>query len=286
MIGIRQGCFGDVRTRILSVPGAGPPILLLHGFGDRAETWRLVLNRLEDAGLRAHAMDLPGFGGADPLAPGPMAVQFDAFVDAALDDWGPLVLVGNSLGAATAVRAGARRPDAVLGVIALNDPLNARHLPARLARAHRVPPTVWRAAARLPVPRPVLRWATAQTVRRVLYGPGNRPDPAVLAQWRRTVAGAADLSQLARGAMDYAYETGSAHGGITVSCPTLIVHGGQDRIIPIGSSHRLHQQLSGSGFVVLPRAGHCPQLDAPEDVTELIVAMHRSCATGAGELAR
>jgi pimeloyl-ACP methyl ester carboxylesterase len=42
--------------------GDGPPVLLCHGFPDRAELWRDVAARLRDAGRRTLVPDMRGFG--------------------------------------------------------------------------------------------------------------------------------------------------------------------------------------------------------------------------------
>ena len=64
-------CLGGVHTRRLSVPGSGVPIALLHGFADSADTWRGVLTAFDTAGRAAFAVDMPGYGHADPRTPGP-----------------------------------------------------------------------------------------------------------------------------------------------------------------------------------------------------------------------
>ncbi|MCV7358352.1 alpha/beta fold hydrolase [Mycolicibacterium fluoranthenivorans] len=273
MIAESRATYNGVGTRVLSVSGCGTPVILLHGYADSADTWRAVLARLAAAGRRALAVDLPGFGRAGRRRSGPMLPQFDSFADALLDDTGPAVLVGNSLGAATAVRAADRRPDVVRALVALDDPINARHWLARAARYREVPTGFWRTAARLPIPAVTLRWATERGVRRVLYGPGAPADPDVLARWNRTVASQAAVANLGRYALQYARETAAGHCGVRVSCPTVVVHGARDRIIPVDASRVLHQQIPGSELVVLPGSGHCPQLDDPDAVARLIVAL-------------
>src|SRR3954451_12027631 len=74
---------GGHRTRALELEGDGPPLLLLHGFADSADTWRRTLERLARNGRRALALDLPGFGAAGRLKPGPVLPQLDAFATAA-----------------------------------------------------------------------------------------------------------------------------------------------------------------------------------------------------------
>lgn len=273
MITERRASYGGVGTRVLSVPGDGTPIVLLHGYADSADTWRGVLTRLEAAGRRAVAVDLPGFGQADPRRPGPMVPQFDAFADAVLAETGPAVLVGNSLGAATAVRAAARNTGAVKALVALDDPLNAQHWLARQARGRAVSERFWLRVARIPMPATVLRGATRCLAPKVLYGPGVAADPDVVAYWTRTASCATDVAMLGRHAFQYAYESAAAHRGVRVGCPTVIVHGARDRIIPVHSSRILHQQIPGSDLVILPRSGHCPQLDNAAEVVRIIAGL-------------
>ena len=45
--------------------GSGPPVLLLHGFPDSSHLWRHQIRALVDAGYRAIAPDLRGFGDSD-----------------------------------------------------------------------------------------------------------------------------------------------------------------------------------------------------------------------------
>lgn len=273
MISECPATFNGVDTRLLGVPGSGGAVVLLHGYADSADTWRAVLACLAAEGQRALAVDLPGFGRAGPRGPGPLLPQFDAFVDALLDQTGPALLVGNSLGAATAVRAADRRPHLVRGLVALDDPVNARHWLARMARYRDIPARVWREVARVPVPSKVLQWMATRALRQVLYGPGTTSDPEVLAYWSQLLANGSDVAYLGRYALQYARETTAGHRGIRVSCPTVVVHGARDRIIPVQSSQLLHQQIPGSELVILPRSGHCPQLDDPETVARLVVGL-------------
>lgn len=271
MITESRATFGGVGTRVLSVAGNGRPVVLLHGYADSADTWRSVLTRLEALGRNAFAVDLPGFGRADRRHAGPLLPQFDAFADAILSELGPAILVGNSLGAATAVRAATRNPEVVHGLVALDDPLNARHWPARVARSRDVPVQFWTGVGRIPVPRRAVRWAAQQGVARVLYGTRATPaDPVVITHWTRTFDSQASVAALGRYAFQYARETSGGHRDVRVACPTVVVHGARDRIIPVDASRILHQQIPGSEFVVLPRSGHCPQLDDPDAVVRLI----------------
>src|SRR5262245_22847855 len=95
------------RTRVLELEGFGPGIVLLHGWGDSADTWRPLLAELGRRGRRAIAVDLPGFGQATKLQTGAILPQLDAFAHELVSEWGagePVVVAGNSLGGCVALR--------------------------------------------------------------------------------------------------------------------------------------------------------------------------------------
>jgi 3-oxoadipate enol-lactonase len=101
-----------------AVGGDGPPVVLVHGLGGAASNWRLLAPLL--AGRRRVVVpELPGHGGSAPL---PATVHVDALADAALavveaEDALPAPWIGHSLGGLVALRAAARRPEAVLAIV-------------------------------------------------------------------------------------------------------------------------------------------------------------------------
>ena len=50
-----------------------------------------------------------------------------------------------------------------------------------------------------------------------------------------------------------------------IECPTLIVTGDGDRVIPGASSHVLHERIPGSRLEVIPGAGHLFFLERPDE---------------------
>lgn len=86
--------------------GSGTPVVLLHGFPDSADMWRLQVPALVDAGFRVIVPDLRGFGDSDRAASDEDYFIFNAVADviAIADalDVGTFHLVGHDYGAATA----------------------------------------------------------------------------------------------------------------------------------------------------------------------------------------
>jgi 2-(acetamidomethylene)succinate hydrolase len=101
--------------------GEGPPLLLLHGVTANAYVWLPVMELLADS-YHCVAIDQRGHGRTGMPRDGQFdaaAYARDAADLAAFIGCGPVTLVGHSLGARNAIVAGAMRPDAVAGVIAI-----------------------------------------------------------------------------------------------------------------------------------------------------------------------
>lgn len=111
MIDIDDG----LRLRALSL-GAGPLVLMLHGFPGLGYSWRHQMQPLARAGFHAVALDALGYGGSDrPLAPTHYTSdRQNAYLNAVLDHYGVqrAVIIGQDFGAQYAwnfaVRSAAR----------------------------------------------------------------------------------------------------------------------------------------------------------------------------------
>lgn len=274
MIAERRAAYGGYRTRELFVEGAGPTLVLVHGFGHPAPCWRPVLERCERAGQAAVAVDLPGFGLADPLRPGPVLPQLVRYLEAVVTVWGavtPVVLVGNSLGASTSVRLLDTAPGLpVRGLLAL-DMAGAHWTPlVRMAFAGKARPLA--GLAGLPLPR-LLRGSAESIAAWLLYGDPRSADPgmtrllidpilcrsarrALVSVGRRVQPEVAVLAQVRQ-----------------ITCPTIVVHGARDPLVPAAVSQNLHASVPGSRFVLLDGIGHCPHLDAPDQIVALAMEL-------------
>lgn len=114
----------------IAAQGAGPLVLLLHGFPETSYAWRHQLAGLSSAGFRAVAPDLRGFGLSDcPIESG-RYTTLDIIGDLVgiLDALGETnaVVVGNDWGATIAWQAALLRPDRFRAVVALGVPMMDR----------------------------------------------------------------------------------------------------------------------------------------------------------------
>ncbi len=101
--------------------GEGPPVLFLHGVTANAYVWLPVMELLAGS-CHVVAIDQRGHGRTGLPRDGRFGAEAyarDAADVAAFIGPGPVVLVGHSLGARNAIVAGALRPEAVAGVIAI-----------------------------------------------------------------------------------------------------------------------------------------------------------------------
>jgi pimeloyl-ACP methyl ester carboxylesterase len=250
--------------------GAGPPLVLIHGFSDTWRTWQLVLPALE----RRHdvlALTLPGHAGGPPID-GPITDELLAdAVERAMDDAGfeTAHLVGNSLGGYVALQLAARGRARTVVALApaggwadgdqsFRDTLAFQSELLALSKA---------AAphAEAIVSSPQGRRAATQQIT-VNYE--HIPDD-LLAHQIRGVAGCDAGVAL----IEYALAHGWSLDPERITCPVRVVWGTEDRLLPWpGAAARFrHDWLPHADWVELDGVGHCPQLDVPLETAELIL---------------
>jgi pimeloyl-ACP methyl ester carboxylesterase len=118
--------------------GAGPVVLLLHGFPTFWWTWRRQLTALAEAGYRAIAMDLRGYGGSDhpPEGYDPRTLAADiAGVIRSLGE-SDAVIVGHGWGGLGAWSTAVLEPETVRGIVpvAMPHPRQMRRAMLRSSR--------------------------------------------------------------------------------------------------------------------------------------------------------
>lgn len=57
-----------------------------------------------------------------------------------------------------------------------------------------------------------------------------------------------------------------------ITVPTLIVEGGGDKLLPTGWAAEIAAQIDGARSAVIENAGHCPQIEQPRAVNDLLLS--------------
>jgi len=110
--------------------GEGPLVLLLHGFPELSHSWRHQLPALAEAGYRAVAPDLRGYGQSDAPEAIDAYTLFHLVGDAVglIDHYGAerAVVVGHDWGSIVAWGAATIRPQRLRGVVGMSVPFLPR----------------------------------------------------------------------------------------------------------------------------------------------------------------
>ena len=265
----------DYSTRALEIEGGGVPLVLLHGWGDSADTWRPLRDRLAAVERRAIAVDLPGFGTASALGPGAILPQHDAFAGAlveqvAADAGGEVIVAGNSLGGVAALRL-AERPDLPLAGIVPIAPAGLE-MPRWFEVIDRDPVVRTLLSLPAPIPRQVLERTVGEVYKRLAFSTPGIADPRAVASFaahhhsRERAKQLLDigrrlLPELSRAPFDFA----------RVRCPVLLVWGTRDRMVPHSGARVVLDALPDTHVELLEGVGHCPQLEATDRLLALLL---------------
>jgi pimeloyl-ACP methyl ester carboxylesterase len=274
---------GGFETRALELDGEGPPLVLLHGWSDSADTWRPVLDRLRRRNRAAVALDLPGYGTATHLDPGdPILGQLDRFTRAAVARFGadePVILAGNSLGGCAALRAAEEPGLPIAGVMPIAPAgldMAGWFLVVEGERLIRL-----LLASPIPVPGPIVRRAVGTVYRQVAFARPFAVDPRHVSSFTSHVSSRGDVARILASGRRLRGELREPFRFDLVECPVLVVWGDSDRMVFSSGASRLLRGIPGSRLEVIEGCGHCPQLEHPGRLVELLDAFHADVAVSA-----
>jgi len=244
-----------------------PAVVLCHGLLFDGAMWDAQIGALAAFG-RVLVIDGPGHGKSEVPPPFSLDDHTRAFVDAldALDVF-KTALVGLSWGGMVAMRMAIDHPMRVVAM-ALLDTSADRERTARRAK--------YRAfiafCRRFGVPRALVEKEIAP----LFFSPGSiEREPRLVDDLYHRVNGYPRVG-VARAAKAVVVERVSILDKLrSVSCPTLVVCGKEDRATALEESQAICSRLPRATLTVLDGVGHMSAIERPEAVNELVVPFLR-----------
>ena len=232
-----------------SNPGQKPPLVLIHGAAGDHLYWPSEIRRLP--GSRVYALDLPGHGKSGGR--GRQSIEsYASAVQAWLTGIGvhSAVFAGHSMGSAIALSLALEHPESAAGLVLLGAGARLRVSPEIMSFAES--PTTYLSAVKL-----VVDWSfSTQTSARLKELAGKRM--------------AAARASVLYGDFRACNEFDVSALLTSISQPTLVVTGEDDRMTPLRYAQYLAEQIPGAQLAVIPEAGHMLQLEKPRQVAEVM----------------
>jgi pimeloyl-ACP methyl ester carboxylesterase len=253
--------------------GKGPPVILIHGFGGSMWQWEYQQQALA-GDFRVVTLDLPGSGLSDKpdieYRPDQLLDYFIGFMDAVHIPHA--TLVGNSMGAGLAIGMALEHPTRVSKLVLIGG------LPPQILLKLTSPSI--RRALETSTPTWVVSFGswlfgdlmTESIMQEFIHNPALLT-PAVIERSNRNRRrpGLIKPIMAVRNALPL-WETGFATRLHTLSHPTMIIWGEQDRVFPLSVGKELRRTIPGSQLVTIPNAGHLPQWEQPDLVNSVLIA--------------
>jgi pimeloyl-ACP methyl ester carboxylesterase len=243
--------------------GQGPVVALVHGLSGNWQNWLETIPALVDAGHRAIAFDLPGFGHSEMPAEPISIPAYGRAVDRVLDGLGvegPVAVVGSSMGGFIAAEVAIAHPERVERLVLVsaaalwNEQVRARPLVAASKVSRFYAPLIvsgWQLVARLPRLR-----------NEALRGAGIRNTAAIsapLAYELLSGAGKPGFIDALQGLYDHRIRDRLTE----IACPTLVVWGADDPLVPLRHAFEYGELIPDARVVVFRHSGHAPMLEQP-----------------------
>ena len=234
-------------------------VVLVHGLGGCWQNWLENIPAVA-SDHRVVALDLPGFGGSE-MPSEPIAItRFAEAVEGLCDNLGlgPVAIVGNSMGGFTAAELAIRQPERVERLVLVAaagiSVAQATRTSIRLGRL------VVASGGRNP-----------EAVRRLLRRPGylqfafglvmRHPTRLARDLLEEQVAGVGKPGFEAAIKALLSYDFRDRLGEI--ACPTLVVHGTEDVLVPLGDAREFERLIPDATSLILEDTGHVPMLERP-----------------------
>ncbi|CCA94013.1 alpha/beta fold hydrolase [Novosphingobium sp. PP1Y] len=256
---------GGLRTHYIEL-GEGDPIILLHGSGPGVsawENWAQVLPVMARY-RRVIAIDIPGFGSTERKADGQYDMDFwvghlFAFMDAL--NLAAVPLVGNSFGGMVAMAASLRDPARVSGMVLMGSA--AGDVP--MSEAHKLASVYDGSIEKLQEILRIFPFDPAQLTPEML----KRRHAQSIDPEAKKNPHPVPVVENDQGEKVFRTTPEEELGAITT--PTLILHGRDDRVLPVELAMRVHRAIKTSQLHTFGNCGHWVQLERLDDFVQQTV---------------
>lgn len=245
-----------LRTEYLTTnsPAEELPLVILHGWGSKAERWSAVLLLLEKRGKRAIAVDLPGFGKSEaPREPWGLE-NYQQFVIEFLKELNTqkFYLLGHSFGGRIAIKIAAAGWSGLVKLILVNSAGVTPRSKARIS-IYMLATKIVKPIFSIP-PLNIFRNLT----RKIIY----------------TLSGSYDY-YLAKGAMKKTFNEVIVEDLTpylpSIQLPTCVIWGKLDNMTPVSDAYVIHNHIKNSKLTIIENGDHSLHLQMPEQLVEEII---------------
>lgn len=237
---------GDKLDINLIDEGQGEVVVLLHGWGARADIYRTVINPLVSH-YRVIAPDFPGFGNSTEPSFAYSIEDYAGFVCALLKKLGieKAHLIGHSHGGRTCLELATGNYGFEIGKIVL---LDSAGIPVKKKLTKRIKVRTYKILKHL-----------------VTFAPVKKMFPNALEKLKKRFGSAdyAASSDIMRQSMVKILPCDYTDKLSLIKNPTLLIWGENDNDTPISCAKVLEKGISDCGLVTIPHAGHFSFAEAP-----------------------
>lgn len=234
--------------------GLGIPVVLIHAFPLSSGMWKPQIKNLERKG-KVIALDLPGFGRSPREAESTipkMAQEVARLLDSIRVNE-PAMIAGLSMGGYVAFEFFRQFPGRVKGLGLFSTRAGADTPETRQKRL-KIAEEIRQAGLE----------SFAKNILPNLVGKTTlESNPELIREITGMIA-----SNSREGVADALFAMAERRDSTDlfsfIKCPTLIIAGDEDALIPFSEAETMHKQIAGSRFCLIPKAGHLVNLEQPE----------------------
>ena len=283
---------------------SNPPIVLIHGFGASCDHWRNNAERFAVEGFRVYGIDLIGFGRSTQNLKGKLtnldnqfwSNQLISFLIEIVDieSKGKAILIGNSLGALTAITTLSKRSELIKAVVAapLPEPLFLYPIKSLLPRSFKKVKSFLTKLFFHLIPLKLLINLISQTkiinfalqsayyrsisndksLRRIITVPARRPN--AYKALRSMCIGMSNRPNAAKGPSII-----ENIRNLPNRPPILLLWGEKDKLIPIFLAKKLIKLHPWLKLIVIDDAGHCLHDEIPMHFNKIVLKWLKNLKT-------